>query len=232
MGFFRKPQREPQILTYVPESFNDLTQKQQDAHMAKDTFGSFKLTDAIRPGLKFIPEEGYKYDVYHDKEEDEEEQAEVPVLMISASREKLFNLFLSLADEIGFTVDVFLDEVDEDNNRKTHVHGEEMDNPIVQSTLIDYEDLLLNDGFTGIALQNTSDGTELQFDAHKLLIVYGHQLRPFAEVCEKYGVREKPSMKFITNSEHIHASDDRLAASLDELAEKLGGYDEEQEEYV
>ena len=49
--------------------------------------------------------------------------------------------------------------------------------PVLKSILWEYEDLLTNDGCTGLAVLNPGIPQEIQFDEHKLLIVYGDQLR-------------------------------------------------------
>ena len=63
------------------------------------------------------------------------------------------------------------------HNRDTKGHAdlyrEHIDLPVLKSTLYDFEDLLLNDGCTGIAVLNPHVPQEVQFDEHKLLIVYG-----------------------------------------------------------
>ena len=53
------------------------------------------------------------------------------------------------------------------------LYREHIDLPVLKSMLCDFEDLLLNDGCTGIAVLNPHVPLEVQFDEHKLLIVYG-----------------------------------------------------------
>ena len=47
-------------------TFDDLSQDQLDAHLRVGRYGTFTLTDAVRPsfGLEVIPREGYRRDVY------------------------------------------------------------------------------------------------------------------------------------------------------------------------
>ena len=53
---------------------------------------------------------------------------------------------------------------------------------MLKSILWDYEDLLVNDGCTGIAVLNPGVPQEIQFDEHKLLIVYGDRLQEFESI--------------------------------------------------
>ena len=69
--------------------------------------------------------------------------------------------------------------------------------------LWDFEDLLLNDGCTGIAVLNPSIPQEVQFDEHKLLIVYGNPLASFEQLLSDHDVWCDDDMKFITEAEHV-----------------------------
>src|SRR5205807_10528245 len=64
-------------------SFDDLSQDQLDAHLRVGRYGTFTLTDAVRPsfGLEVIPREGYRRDVYRDPETGNQ----MPVLAASVS---------------------------------------------------------------------------------------------------------------------------------------------------
>ena len=86
---------------------------------------------------------------------DEESQADVPVLMAAASKEQLFEVFMDLLDPLGSEVDVVL-ETSHNRQSRGHVdlYREHIDLPVLKSILWDYEDLLLNDGCTGIAVLN------------------------------------------------------------------------------
>src|SRR5436305_13046825 len=87
-------------------SFDDLSQDQLDAHLQVGRYGSFTLTDAVRPsfGLEIIPREGYRRDVYRDPETGNT----MPVLAASVSSERLFEVFMALLDPLGDEVDVVL----------------------------------------------------------------------------------------------------------------------------
>ncbi len=93
---------------------------------------------------------------------------------------------------------------------------------MLKSVLWDYEDLLVNDGCTGIAVLNPGAPLEVQFDEHKLLIVYGNQLSEFESVYHQQGIRCDEALKFITEAEHVHSSSDRYAEQFDELKTRLG----------
>ena len=202
-------------------SFEQLSQEELEAHLSVAKYGDFTLTDAVRPSfdLKVTPQEGFRHDVYRD----EESQANMPVLMCSASKERLFEIFIELIEPLGKVVDVVL-ETSHSRDGKGHsdLYREHMDVPVLLSTLWDYEDLLTNDGCTGIAVLNPNVPQEVQFDEHKLLIVYGQELGQYENILKSYGVPCDEELKFITEAEHVHSSSDKYASEFEELRTRLG----------
>lgn len=202
-------------------TFDDLSQDQLDAHLKVGRYGDFALTDAVRPsfGLEVVPREGYRRDVYRDPETGNT----MPVLAASVSSERLFDLFVELLDPLGETVDVVM-ESSHDSEAGAHadMYREHIDTVILKSTLYDYEELLLNDGCTGLAALNPGGPMEVQFDEHKLLFVYAHDLEPFERILIDNGLRRDDSLKFLSEAEHLHSTDDVYRDQFDELRYRLG----------
>ena len=100
--------------------------------------------------------------------------------MAAASSEELFEVFMDLLDPLGPEVDVVL-ETSHHRQARGHadLYREHIDMPVLKSILYDYEDLLVNDGCLGIAVLNPGIPQEVQFDEHKLLIVYGNNLTAY-----------------------------------------------------
>ena len=115
-------------------------------------------------------------------------------------------------------------ETSHNRDTKGHVdlYREHIDLPVLKSTLYDYEDLLLNDGCTGIAVLNPHVPLEVQFDEHKLLIAYGQDLAAFEEVLQTRCVPCNDQMRFITEAEHVHSSSDQYQRQFEELKTRLG----------
>ena len=202
-------------------SFDELTKEELETHLGVRRYGSFTLTEAVRPSydLKVVPRQGYRHDVYHDKESN----TDLPVVMAAASHENLFELFVELIEPLGQVVDVVL-ETSHSRNGKGHVdlYREHMDMPVLMSTLWDFEELLTNDGCTGIAVLNPSIPQEVQFDEHKLLIVYGEDLKTYERVLQQYGVHRDDKLQFITEAEHVHSSSEDYLEQFEELKMRLG----------
>ena len=202
-------------------SFDHLSDEQLESHLSVAQYGDFCLTDAVRPAfdLKVKPQQGYRHDVYHD----DESKSNVPVLMAAASQEVMFDLFMDLLKPLGNTVDVVL-ETSHDREAAGHVdlYREHIDMPVLKSILWDYKDMLMNDGCTGIAVLNPNIPQEVQFDEHKLLIVYGRPLEMFEHMLERHGVMCDDDMKFITEAEHVHSSSDQFSDQFEQLKTELG----------
>jgi hypothetical protein len=94
--------------------------------------------------------------------------------------------------------------------------------PVLKSMLSDFEEMLTNDGCTGLAVLNPNIPLEVQFDEHKLLIVYGANLTPFERILEQSGVYCQDNLRFITEAEHVHSSSDQYIAEFDQLKTRLG----------
>jgi hypothetical protein len=224
MGFLKKFIRNV-FRDGMPEqttsSFERLDDEELEAHLGVARYGSFVLSGAVRPSydLQIIPRQGYRHDVYRD----DENKATVPVLMGAASKERLFEVFMEILDPLGPEVDVVL-ETSHNRESRGHVdlYREHIDLPVLKSILWDFEDLLLNDGCTGIAVLNPSIPQEVQFDEHKLLIVYGSKLDEYERIFASRGIGCDDQMKFITEAEHVHSSSEEYLEQFDELKIRLG----------
>ena len=218
--FFRNVFREGSM-PIGTSSFEHLGEEELEAHLGVAKYDNFMLTDAVRPSydLQVVPTQGYR----HDRYTDEQSHSSVPVLMAAVSKEGLFDSFMDLLDPLGTVVDVVLETShSRESNGHTDLYREHIDVPVLKSILWDYEDLLLNDGCTGVAVLNPGTPQEIQFDEHKLLIVYGENLESFEKVLDQRHVACSDELKFITEAEHVHSSSDHYARQFEELKTRLG----------
>jgi hypothetical protein len=233
MGFLQKFFRNvfhDEMPSVTTSSFEHLSEDELESHLEIKRYGRFELTDAVRPSydLQVVPRQGYRHDTYND----DQSQSSVPVLMAAASKHELFDLFMELLDPLGPSVDVVL-ETSHDRDHQGHqdLYREHIDAPVLKSILWDFEDLLLNDGCTGIAVLNPAVPIELQFDEHKLLIMYGMDLSGFENTLADRDVYCNDEIKFITEAEHVHSSTDEYTEQFEQLKMRLGmdgaGRDEE-----
>jgi hypothetical protein len=190
-------------------------------HLAVNRYGAFTLTDAVRPGplVPVRPRQGYRVRVYRDRQA----RLRLPMLSAAVSAESLFDVFLSLIEPLGKVVNVVLesshgrDADDHVDFRRTHI-----DAPVLASHLCDFQDLLMNDGCTGVAVLHPTKPVEVQFDEHKLLHVYSPTLKPFRRVLREYGVRRRVDLPLLCEGEHLHHTSDEFEDQFQQMCARVG----------
>jgi hypothetical protein len=201
--------------------FQKLSEEELEAHLGVSRYGDFELSDAVRPSytLEVVPSAGFRHDVYRD----DDNRTNVPVLMAAITKARIMETFVSLIEPLGEVVDVVL-ETSHGNQSHGHtdLYREHIDVPILQSTLWDFEDLLVNDGCTGIAVLNPHIPQEVQLDEHKLLIAYGKDLRAYEKIFTASRLPCRENMRFITEAEHVHSTCERYVEQFEELKLRLG----------
>lgn len=224
MGFLKRILRnntaEETGSVFTPGSFEALSEEELQTHMGIKSYGPFDLTDAIRPSydLQVVPKQGFRFDEYVD----DSSQVRTPVIMASVTRRSIMDLFLELIDHLGPVVDVVLETSHHHNSHNQDLYREHIDMPVLKSVLLDHEDLLLNDGCTGVAVINPSLRQEVQLDEHKLIIVYGKPLNHFEKTFIDGDVYPDEKLKFITEAEHVHSSSEAFFDQFNTLKHRLG----------
>src|SRR5207237_9816610 len=84
--------------------FGQLSDDQLEAHLGVARYGDFELSDAVRPSynLEVVPSAGFRHDTYRD----EENRAEVPVLMAAITRPRMMDAVMSIIRPPGDEVHV------------------------------------------------------------------------------------------------------------------------------
>src|SRR5207237_10686508 len=133
-----------------------------------------------------------------------------------------FEVFLELLEPLGEVVDVVLETSHEADDGGHHdLVREQIESTVLLSNLYDFEDLLLNDGCTGLAVIATDRPMEVQFDEHKLLVIYARDLRPFGRILEQAGVHRADKRKLLPGAERLPRTDARSSTSLQHLRPRL-----------
>jgi hypothetical protein len=191
-----------------------------EAHLARRHYGPFTLTDAVRPGwqLDVVPRAGYRHDAWVDPRSG----ARLPALIAAVSSERLFETFLRLLEPLGDSLDVVLETTHDQADTRGEFAREGIERLVLESVLWDFEDLLLDDGCTGIAVMHTELQLEVQLDEHKLLVVYAQQRAPYERILAEQGVDRNDNIRFISQAEHLHTSHTRFARRFDEMVNRLG----------
>jgi hypothetical protein len=201
--------------------FDQIPRLEFESHLTVATYNDFTLTEAIRPSfdLRIVPQQGYRHDRYHD----DQSRQSIPILIASVSAERLFETFIDLLDPLGFAVDVVLETSHHrSGGSHTDLYRDQIDLPILKSFLYDYEEMILNDGCTGIAVLDPSAPAEVQFDEHKMIIVYAEDLRKFENILKQQSIPQNESIHFLTEAEHIHSTRDEYFRLFHQLQTTLG----------
>ena len=198
-----------------------------ESHLATTQYGNFTLTDAVRPSfdLQIVPEQGYKYDRVRlgTSIRRTGSRWSMPILVASVSLEQLFDTFLDMLDPLGDTVNIVLETSHcHSGAYRTGLHRDHIDLPVLKSFLYDREELLLNDGCTGISVHSHRFTAEVRFDEHKLIIVCAKSLSPFEKVLHRQGIQRNEAMQLLTDAEHIHITRDEYFQRFKTLQVALG----------
>lgn len=202
-------------------SFDKLSTAQLNAHLHVDRYGDFLLTEAIRPSIdvRITPRAGYRHDKFHDSGSGKD----MPVLAASASRDQLFEVFMDLLDPLGDRVDLVLESShDPEVDGHVDMYREDIELVVLKSLLYDFEDLLMKDGYTGVAVLRPDVPMEVQFDEHKLLFVYAKDIRPFERVLQANGLRRDDSLQLISEGEHLHLTEEQFFDQFAEMKMRVG----------
>ena len=187
-------------------------------------YGNFNLTNAIRPTpeVPLAPREGYRLERFRDPVS----RRRMPMLAAAVSAERLFEVFLDLLQPLGDNVHVIL-ETSHGNFDDCHddLRRSDIDLPVIASHFCDHEDLLMNDGCTGVVVIAEDRPIEVQFDEHKLLFVYAHDLKPFRRILRSHGVRRHDDLHLIAESEHLHHTTADYEEEFRQLCCRVGAGD-------
>ena len=63
---------------------------------------------------------------------------------------------------------------------------------------------------------------EVQFDEHKLLVVYARDLEPFERILRQAGVSRDDRLQLLTEGEHLHSTEPQYTASFQQFCFRLG----------
>jgi hypothetical protein len=181
------------------------------------------LTPAVRPAphANQVFVEGYRIRLHRAR------GLKIPMLTAAVSGDQLFDTFLALLRPLGDVVDVVVESSHgEDADRHQDLHRSGIDRPVLASHCCEFEDLIVNDGCTGLAALAPELPAEVQLDEHKLLIVYAKNLKPFRRILHRLGIGRVRSLQTLSDSDHIHLTQPHYEAEFEEFAQRLGATQE------
>jgi hypothetical protein len=163
------------------------------------------------------PQQGYRLAVFQGA------TLRMPMLSAAVSAEHLFEVFLELVSLIGDYVDIVVESthgLEWGQSRLWRREG--IEQIVLSSHLCAFEQLLMHDGCTAIAVINRRRPAELQLDEHKLVHVYSPHLRPFRRCLNWWGIPRCRRLPLICEADHIHQTQPQFAHKLTSLLYSLG----------
>ena len=153
---------------------------------------------------------------------------QVPLrITANVHRSLIIDVLEDLIDQLGNDLEVILE-----TSHDSPVGGHEdlyvpycLEPIVVKSSLRQYEDLLLNDGGTGIAILNSSTGFEVQLNEDKKIVVYvvnRKDLEKVQRILESYGILQRPMLVAVGEVDHYRNLDPAYADQFIEFANNIG----------
>lgn len=178
-------------------------------------------SEAVRPApdVQFTPAVGYRPDVYINPTRD----FRVPALAVSVDRGRMLDIFAALTTLLGDRVDMILET---SHFRSDGKHRDFRRLGVPRAAAISYvsefEDLICDDGCTGVAMIAPAGPFEVQLDEHKTIVVYAPKRRPFAAICREFGLTRDDQLPLISEVRHVHRSHAEFAVMFRDLTRRLG----------
>jgi len=213
----------------VPEwsSFKGLSAEDIQVHQRIARYNDLVLTDAIRPSydLKVKPQQGYRSGHYHDSDSGEP----IPVVVAAVTAPLIIDVMHHLLrqatelgiDELTVVVSSTFGSGSEPNR---YFQCDRISMISVLRLIEDFQDVLLNDGYTSLNLYSAEYEWELLLDEHKLILVYGDYQDQVRAVFEDWGIQPQPEMGFISEAEHVHSRSVELIERALELQAVVGAW--------
>jgi hypothetical protein len=183
--------------------------------------GLVHWSSAVRPapGVALTPIEGYRPKRLHRLANGWSPTA----LVVAADRSKSFDLFKALLEPLGPVVDVVLETSHfRTDGRHRDLRRDGVNKLGIVSYFNEFEDILTEDGCTGVAVLSTIVPWEVQFDEHKTIIIYAINRRPFKAILRRFGLRKRDDLVLVSEVKHIHHSSIDDAFKFRDLAKRLG----------
>lgn len=207
-------------------SFGSKPEKKRHTFQPKEFFG-----DAIEipRGKFFVPERGFRVSAYTpSRSELVPKPAPMPIFSIAAEQSRLFDLFTDLLEPLGDGLSVALESTHDSmtSERSRDYWSDSHDAIFLQSTLLDYEELLINDGCTGISVVDEEQDCEVMFTEDKSIHCYGNDgiMGQFQRVLHRHDVLHRPKMKMLSEKPHIHRTTPEYCEHFHELVERIGAF--------
>jgi len=179
----------------------------------KSVFDGFRFPSGVRPDMlrPFAAREAYEI-----SEERDEESGDGFVVACSVAAPRLMDVLLGLVALLPSNLSMVLEELIEDGKPRTF-QNDRVEGVVAASRLLDYEDVLLGDGFSGIGLFSEDTREEVFVDEHKIICAYAPATEEFEEVLDQFGLERRERVPLVNEQTHFHFRMASLNDRVDEL---------------
>ncbi len=126
----------------------------------------------------------------------------------AVTRSRLLFTFRTLVESLGDTLHVILASFHGGRDNPRIFWRYHIDRPVLERTIIDFEDLLLEDGCTGIWVVRAGGAGSLKdavlLDDHKCIVVTAKRLDTFEGILQTLGLVADEGLHVITDVCHVH----------------------------
>lgn len=168
-------------------------------------------------------QEGFCRTSFHH--EDDGHNCERLCFVTAVSADRLMSIFFKLLDHLSDEVEVTLTShhgIESDDEPCLLYDIGEIDLFALKSTLVDYEDLLLEDCSMCLEVESPDGGSKIELDDHKLLRISGPDLVFFKARLEELGLPFVEDLPLVSEIPHTHRDFAEDNARMEELAKELG----------
>lgn len=195
------------------------TAEELESSLAMDRrYGDFLLTDAVaissNSDTKIKPESGFCFSMREG----------ISCIIACVSAEIIFDLFWDFIDMAGSPVNVMLKR----RIKKEHYRlffREGIDLPVLKSMLLDFQNILCNDGLSVIAVIDMSESVKICLDDHKIFFLWSESDEDadnFFRILSAYKIQKKDKVNSILDADHFHLTFPEFRSQFDELVCRIG----------
>jgi len=179
----------------------------------KSIFGEFRFSPALRPDIlkPMVPREGFIV-AAPGPEADEQDLC----VQCAVDSDRLLDVFFSLVGLLPEDISMVSEELAE-GGKPQSFQNDRVEKVVAVSRMLDFEDVLLGDGFSGVGFFSDETDEEVFLDEHRLIYIYAQDNGKFLRALREFGLRELRRAAFISEHAHMHFRAARLAERHAEL---------------
>ena len=143
------------------------------------------------------------------------------IIGVCVPPDSISNVYLELITALDSTVNVVLVERSLSIGQYVQHLAYNKDLPVVRSVLLDYEELLVQEGNVGIIVYDNNAG-EVHLTYHKDILVYAEDADPYKKILEGCGMKENEDLVYVQEVPHVHISSEKSHDVMEALKSQIG----------